>query len=152
MDNKLYYEDFEIGQQLRSPRSYTVTKDNAIRFATEYDPQVMHLDEVKAKDSIFGELVISGWHTSAISMRLKTETDLGRVAGGLVGMGLENIGWPQPVKPGDSLHIVITIIEKRLSNSRPGKGIIKYRAETYNQHDALVMEMVTAVLVPRRQA
>jgi acyl dehydratase len=150
MDKEFYYEDFAVGQQLRSKRSYTIDKNDAMAFAREYDPQVQHLDEEGAKKSLFGELVVSGWHTAAATMRLKTETDLFHVAGGLVGMGLENVRWPRPTMPGDKLHIVVTILDKRPSKSRPDKGIIKYKVETFNQHDELVMEMETAVLVPRR--
>lgn len=151
MSKEFYYEDFEIGQQFRSKRSYTIEKDSAIAFASEYDPQSHHVDEEKAKDSLFGELVVSGWHTAVASMRLKTETELFKVGGGVVGMGLESVRWPRPTRPGDSLRIVISILEKRLSNSRPDQGIIKYKVETFNQRDELVMEMVTAVLIPRRK-
>ena len=150
MSKEYYYEDFEAGQQFRSPRSYTIEKESAVAFAREYDPQSQHIDEQEAKDSIFGELVVSGWHTAAATMRLKTETELFKVANGLVGMGLENVRWPMPTRPGDTLRIVVTVMQKRLSNSRPDKGIVKYKVETFNQRDELVMEMKTAVLVPRR--
>ena len=150
MSTPLYYEDFAAGQQFSSTRSYTMHKDDAIAFAREYDPQAQHTDEEGAKESLFGELVVSGWHTAAASMRLKTETELFNVPGGVVGMGLESVRWPRPVKPGDSIHIIVTVLEKRTSSSRPEKGIIKYKVETFNQKNELVMEMITAVMVPRR--
>jgi len=152
MDKEFYYEDFEVGQQLRNRRDYTIDKESALAFAREYDPQLQHLDEEEAKASQFGALVVSGWHTAAATMRLKTETDLFKVANGLVGMGLESVRWPQPTKPGDSLRIVVTILEKRLSKSKPGFGVVKYKVETLNQRDEMVMEMVTAVLIPRRNS
>ncbi len=150
MNKELYYEDFEIGQQFKSDRSHTITRDNAIAFARMYDPQLQHIDEEAAKNTLFGKLIVSGWQTAAVTMRLKTETELFHVANGLVGMGLESVRWPRPTFPGDSLRIMITVIDKRPSTSRPDKGIVKYKVETFNQRNEMAMEMETAVIVPRR--
>ena len=73
-------------------------------FAAEFDPQPFHLDEAAASSSIFGGLVASGWHTAAMTMRLMVESDM-RIAGGLVGVGVEQIRWPQPVRPGDRIRV-----------------------------------------------
>lgn len=148
MSRELYYADFSVGQQMKSGRSITVEKADTIGFAREYDPQPYHLDEEAAKHTAVGELIASGWHTAAVSMRLKLETDLKHVAGGLLGLGVESLRWPRPTMPGDTLRIVITVLEKRLSNSKPGKGIVKYKLETFNQKDELMMEMITAIWVP----
>jgi acyl dehydratase len=148
MSRELYYNDFAVGQRMESARSITMHKADTIAFAHSYDPQPFHIDEESAKETVVGELIASGWHTAAVSMRLKLETDLRYVAGGLLGLGVENLRWPRPTMPGDTVRIVITILEKRLSNSRPDKGIIKYKLETINQNNELVMEMVTAVIVP----
>jgi acyl dehydratase len=150
MPKELYYEDFEIGQQLKSSDSYTITKESAIAFAKEYDPQAQHIDEAHAGDTTFGQLVVSGWHTAAASMRLKTMTELFDVAGGLIGIGIENIGWPRPTLPEDTLRVVVTVLEKRPSNSKPDKGLVKYKVETFNQRDELAMTMTVTVIVPRR--
>ncbi|MEJ0009673.1 MAG: MaoC family dehydratase [Alphaproteobacteria bacterium] len=151
MPNELYYEDFEVGQKFESG-TYVMDRQDIIDFAREYDPQPQHIDEEGAKASLFGTLVASGWHTAAASMRLKIESPMSRVAGGLVGMGLEEVKWPRPVYPGDELHVVVTVLEKRESKSKPGKGVIRYKVETFNQKDELVMEMRTAVIVPLRGA
>ncbi len=148
MRKKLYYEDFTTGQQLRSKSSYTISRENAIAFAREYDPQPQHMDEHEAQGTTFGNLVVSGWQTAAVSMRLKEQTGLYDVSGGLIGVGIENIRWPRPTLPGDSLHVVVTVLEKRLSKSQSGKGIIRYKVETFNQRDELAMEMTTTVIVP----
>jgi acyl dehydratase len=150
MTAPLYFEDFDVGQKLSSGR-YTITPQNAMAFAQEYDPQYFHVDEEAARQGIWGRLVVSGWQTAAVTMRLKAESTLGRVAGGLVGLGLETLAWPRPVYPGDTLHIVITIVDKRRSKSKPDKGVVRYRVETLNQQDALVMDMTTAVLMPLKQ-
>lgn len=152
MSTLLYYEDFTIDQKLESRIHYTIDRVSAIHFAKEFDPQDQHIDDEKAKDSVFGELVVSGWHTAAATMRLKTETDLARISGGLVGLGTETMRWPRPTMPGDTLRLVITIVDKRLSQSKPGMGIIKYKAETLNQKGELMMEMLTNVIVPCKQA
>ncbi len=150
MRKALYYEDFTVGQEITSSEPYEMSKEAIIAFATEFDPQPMHIDEEVAKNSLFGRLVASGWHTSSATMRLKTQTLLADLAGGLVGMGVESVRWPRPTLPGDKLRLLITILDMRESKSKPDKGIIKYKVETFNQHDELVMEMVTAVIATRR--
>lgn len=151
MKAQLHFEDFSAGQSFTAG-GYTITKESAIAFAREYDPQYFHIDEEAAKASFFGGLAVSGWQTAAASMRLKVQTDLAKVAGGLIGMGLEKLKWPRPVYPGDTLRVVITITGTRVSNSRPSHGVVQYRVETYNQRDELVLEGGTAVMVPRRSA
>ena len=147
MEKALYFEDIAIGQQFTNG-GYLITKEHAIAFARDFDPQYFHTDEDAAKHSVFGKLAASGLYTAAVSMRLKIDSPLSKVSGGLIGLGLESVKWPHPVYPQDTLRIVITITGKRLSKSSPTKGVVTYRVDTYNQHDALVMEMDTAVLVP----
>lgn len=149
MNDILYFEDFRANQTFEEG-GYVITKEAAIAFAKEFDPQYFHVDEEAAKQSFFKALAVSGWHTAAASMHLKIKSPLGRVKGGLIGMGLEKLRWPRSVYPGDTLRIVITILETRPSQSRPQLGVVQYKVETYNQHNALVMDGETAVLVPRR--
>src|SRR5579872_5735398 len=108
---ELYYEDFTVGQQFHGAHSQTMDKESIIAFAREFDPQSMHIDEAGAKKSVFGELVASGWHTAVVTMKLKTTTDLFHVPGGLVGLGIKNMRWPMPVRPGDTLRIVVTVLD-----------------------------------------
>lgn len=147
MTGELYFDDFEPGRQFLT-EGYTITKQSAVDFAREYDPQYFHVDEDAAVHSPFGRLVVSGWQTAAISMRLKAGSEMSHVAGGMVGMGIESVKWPRPVYPGDTLRLVITIVEKRRSQSKPTHGIVKYRMETFNQRDEKVLEMITAIWVP----
>jgi acyl dehydratase len=151
MSKERYYEDFEVGQQLLSRGEYLMDKESTIAFAKEFDPQPMHIDEVSSRINRFGGLIASGWHTAAATMRLKTETDLANIEGGLLGLGAEDLRWPQPTRPGDTLRLVITVLEKRLSKSKPGFGVIKYKAQTLNQRNEVAMEMTTAVLAPCRK-
>lgn len=151
MAQDLYFEDFSVGQQLPTD-TFTFSKENAVTFAKEYDPQFFHVDEEAARGSFFGKLAVSGWHTAVVTMRLKTTSKLRQVAGGLVGLGLDSMKWPRPVYPGDTVHSIITIVDKRPSKSKPAYGVVKYRVETFNQRNELVLEMVTNVIMPRREA
>lgn len=147
MAKELYFDDFEVGQAFTT-EDYTISKESSVNFAKEYDPQYFHVDEQAAANSPFGQLVTSGWQTAAVTMRLKAGCDINRVAGGLVGLGIESVKWPKPVYPGDTLRAVITIVDKRRSQSKPTHGVVKYRIETFNQKGDKVLEMVTAIWVP----
>ena len=151
MKKELYFENFAVGDVLTS-ETYTVDKEHAIAFAREYDPQAQHIDESGAENTLFGALIVSGWQTAAISMRLKMTSAFAQTPEGIIGMGLESVRWPHPVYPGDTLHITITILEMRRSNSRPDRGVVKYNLQTFNQDEVQVMEMLTAVLMPFRPA
>ena len=144
-----YLEDFEVGQVLRSAQRARVEFDDIIRFASEFDPQPFHLDEDAAKRSIFGGLAASGWHTASLTMRLLVDGDF-RIAGGLVGLGFEELRWPRPVRPGDELRVESEILEKRASKSRPNQGLLKMRHTTINQRDEPVQVSVGTLIVPRR--
>jgi acyl dehydratase len=145
----LYLEDLETGQVFRGSTRIKVTVEDIVRFAREYDPQPFHLDDKAAKESIFGGLAASGWHTAAMTMRLLVDGDC-RIAGGLIGLGFEELRWPRPVRPGDELHLQSEILEKRESKSRRDQGLIKLRNSTFNQHDEPVQVSVGTLIVPRR--
>jgi len=120
-------------------------------FAAEFDPQPFHVDEIEARDSLFGGLAASGWHTAAITMRLLVDGDL-KPAAGIIGMGFDELRWPHPVRPGDELHIESEVLEVRQSKSRPDQGLIKVRTTTFNQQNAIVQVQVGNLLVPRKFA
>jgi acyl dehydratase len=146
----LYLEDLSIGQRFRSG-SIVVDVERIKAFAAEFDPQPFHLDEAAAASSIFGGLVASGWHTLALSMRLLVDGEL-KIAGGLVGVGVEQIRWPAPVRPGDRIRVDSEVVELRPSRSNPSRGIVKFKSQTLNQHDELVMEQVATLVVPRAKS
>ncbi len=149
-DGPLYLEDLEVGQKFHSG-AVTVDVDRVKAFAAEFDPQPFHLDETAATSSIFGGLVASGWHTLAMAMRLLVDSDL-KIAGGLVGVGVESIRWPRPVRPGDRIHVEGEVIEIRESRSNPSRGVVRFKSLTLNQNDEVVMEQVATLIVPRREA
>ena len=143
-----FFEDYKVGQTFRSG-SVAVTAERIKSFAAEFDPQPFHLDEERARTSVFGGLVASGWHTAAITMRLIVDSDLGP-AGGTIGAGGE-LRWPKPVRPGDVLHIEAEVVELRPSRSRPEVGVMKVRITTYNQAGEPVQVVTPTLMVPRRQ-
>src|SRR5215831_15476283 len=115
---KRYLEDFQVGQTFSGATRIRVDAEGVKRFAAEFDPQPFHLDEAAARASPFGGLVASGWHTAAITMRLLVDSDLSP-AGGILGVGFDELKWPRPVRPGDELRAQSEILEVRPSKSRP---------------------------------
>ena len=146
-----YYEDFEPGQLYTGKKRIRVDADEIKRFAAAWDPQPFHLDEAAAAASVFGGLAASGWHTAAMTMRLFVDGDM-KVAGGLIGMGLEELRWPRPVRAGDELRVQVEVLELRPSRSRPSYGLVKVRTTTLNQRDEPVQVAVNTLFVPRRDA
>jgi acyl dehydratase len=138
-----YFEDMVVGTRTRSSRTYKVTREEVIDFASKYDPQPFHLDDEAAKATFFGRLSASGWHTSAMAMRLMVDTwkDHEPTAG-LGSPGLDELRWVKPVYPGDELTVETELIEKRRSKSRPDVGLTKSRQTVLNQHGEVVMTMI----------
>lgn len=148
MAEEHFLEDFSVGQTFKSG-FITVSADEIKAFAAQFDPQPFHLDEKAASATFFGGLVASGWHTAALTMRLIVDSEL-KIAGGSIGAGAEELRWPRPVRPGDTLHALSEVLDIRASKSRPDQGIIKMRTQTMNQDDQPVMIFVANMLVPRR--
>jgi acyl dehydratase len=151
MDNPtppLYFEDLTVGRVFRSGE-LEVTADAIKEFATKFDPQKFHLSETEAVDTVFGELVASGWHTTAMSMRLLVDGEM-RLAGGIVGASMDELRWPRPTRPGDRLSLESEIIETRTLKSRPSHGIARVKMTTTNQEHAPVLTYIASLIVPRR--
>src|SRR6188472_4405680 len=118
-----YFEDFEPGEVLELG-SRTVTEDEIIEFARQFDPQPFHLDPEAAADSVFGGLIASGWHTGAMWMRLYVDNMLGS-ASAQGSPGVEELRWLAPVRPGDTLHGRLTVLETTASERRPDRGTVR---------------------------
>jgi acyl dehydratase len=149
LTTELYFEDLHPGMKFPSIRSYKVTAEEIKAFAENYDPQPFHLDEAAGESSFFKGLAASGWLTAAVVMRLRVESI--KIAGGMIGAGVEEIRWMQPVRPGDSLHTEAEILEVRRSASRPTFGVVRSRTLTYNQREEVVMRSVVNFLAPLRE-
>ncbi len=145
---ELFFEDFYPGQTFNSVGSYKVTAEEIKDFGQRYDPQPFHIDEAAGESSFFKGLAASGWLTAAIVMRLRVQSI--QVAGGMIGAGVEEIRWTEPVRPGDSLRTEATIQEVRRSRNRPSFGVIRSRTTTYNQANQIVMIATVNFLAPLR--
>ena len=142
------FEDFPVGSRFVSRRQ-TISAEEIVEFARRYDPQPFHLS-VHPKENLLGELAASGWQTASISMRLFVETM--EVESGIIGRAIDELRWPAAVHPGDSLQVEIEILEARLSQSKPGYGLIRYRSLTKNQDDKVVQSFVALAILKTRGA
>ena len=136
---KNYWEDFRVGERVLMG-SVKVTKDDIVRFAVEYDPQVFHIDEKAGENSIFGGLIASGWHTCSLVMKMMCDSYLLDSAS-MGSPGMENIKWVKPVRPNDVLIAFRTTIETKSSRSKSDRGIVKTLFEVFNDSQELVMSM-----------
>lgn len=143
-----YFEDVGVGD-VRETGSMTVERDEVIEFAKAYDPQPFHIDEAAAKQSIFGGLIASGWHTAAMTMRLLVDSFTGKISS-TGSPGFDELRWIKPVRPGDRIRVRSTCLEKIPSQSRPTIGVCKFKTEVLNQHDETVMSLISIAMYNRR--
>jgi acyl dehydratase len=146
----LYFEDFPPGDVRESP-ARTVTREEILAFARQFDPQPFHTDDEQAKATIYGGLIASGWHTVAIYMRLMWETFLKDTAS-LGSPGVDEVRWLRPVRPGDTLRARFTVLEALPSRSKPDRGVVRSLSEVFNQHGEVVMTLRGLGLFGRRPA
>ena len=137
--SELHFEDLAIGQTLNL-RAYKMTKDEIISFAEQYDPQPFHLDEKAGAESVFGELVASGWHTTSVYIYLLTVTFFNETSL-LAGKKMPKLVWPTPVRPGDVLTGKVQIVAKTSSDSHTNWGDVNYRVVGTNQNKDTVIQM-----------
>jgi acyl dehydratase len=145
---KYYFEDFQPGQ-VREVAAPVLTERDIIEFARVYDPQPFHIDAEAAKGSFFGGVIASGWQTACIAMRLICDLYLLEAAS-LGSPGIDELRWTKPVRPGDSLLLKMTVLETKISRSRPKMGSVRSRWDVYNQHGEQVMHMTGWGLFARR--
>lgn len=147
MNELLYLDDLKVGQIFTSP-THALDAAQIKAFANQFDPQPFHTDEAAAKDTFFGGLAASGWHTAAITMKLLASTKPG-IAGGLIGAGGE-IAWPRPTRPDDVLQVTSEILEVKPSRSKPERGMAVMRSETKNQRGEVLQILTSRLIVPKR--
>ncbi|HTW86099.1 MAG TPA: MaoC family dehydratase [Candidatus Sulfotelmatobacter sp.] len=134
-----YFEDYVPGSSAELG-ALTVDQDEIIEFARRYDPQPFHTDPEAAKATPYGGLIASGWHTSAMMMRMVVEHFVdGETSLGSPGLG--PIRWLRPVRPGDVLRVRATVLEARRSQSKPDRGTITIEVDVVNQNDEVVMKV-----------
>lgn len=134
------FEQFKSGLVV-SAGPYAITDDEIVKFASAYDPQWFHVDHEKAKEGRWNGLIASGWHTCAIAMRLACDAALN--GGDSWGSpGVEYLKWTHPVRSGDSLTFVATVIDARRSATRERLGVVKWRWQLFNQQMTEVLDLV----------
>jgi acyl dehydratase len=136
---KYYWEDMPVGST-RDLGTITPTPEEIVAFATQFDPQPFHLDEEAAKQSVFGGLCASGWHTCSMAMRLMV-TNFLLESSSQGSPGLENIKWLKPVFPGDTLRLQHTVIESRPMTKRLDVGLVRTVWAMFNQRGEQVLHM-----------
>jgi len=146
--NDRYFEDYVPGR-IYEFGTIAVNQAEIIEFAQRFDPQYFHTDPEKAKTSRFGGLVASGWHTTGLAMRLFVEHFVSHVAS-LASPGVDEVRWPNPVRPGDTLRVRVTVLDSRSSLSKPDRGVVRNRIEAFNQRDEPVLSMVGISIIGRR--
>jgi acyl dehydratase len=144
-----YLDDLAPGQRFVGSTRLQVDAERIKSFAAEFDPQPFHLDDEAARATLFRGLAASGWHTAALTMRLLVDNEF-QLAGGIIGAGFDELRWPLPVRPGDTLRVECEVLEVRPSKSRPEQGLVKLRTTTFNQNDQPVQISVGNLVVPRR--
>jgi acyl dehydratase len=143
-----YFEDFSVGEEAISP-GVTLTEAGIVDFALKYDPQRFHISREAAEQSPYGGLIASGFQTMCLGFRMFY--DLGFITEtGLGSPGIDELRWPAPVRPGDTLRTKVVIRDKRESKSRPDRGIVHLAFTVVNQRDEAVMTFTTIAFVKRR--
>jgi acyl dehydratase len=144
-----YLEDFQVGEAIAAPDAYQMTPERITAFASEYDPQGIHLDPDVAAREMFGGIVASGWHSLSATMRLMVGSRLFD-AGPIVGVGVDRLRYLQPVRAGDILRARGEVIEVRPSRSHSDRGYVVMRVVTLRQDGVPVLTQDWTLLVPRR--
>jgi acyl dehydratase len=140
-----YFEDYPVGAVFTGG-PLAVSEADILEFAERWDPQAMHIDRAAARNGQFGGLIASGWHTGAMMMRLLVEHFISPM-GNLASPGVDELRWLLPVRPGDALTLRVTVLEARLSRSRPDQGVLKSLVEMINQRREVVMSLKPISLV-----
>ena len=143
-----YFEDYTPGA-VYEYGYITVSEADILDFARAFDPQPIHVDPAFAAQGPFGGLIASGWHTAGIMMRLFADHCLSRVAS-LASPGIDELRWPAPVRPGDSLWLRATFVETRRSRSKPDRGLVRTEAELINQNDQVVLTLTAMNIIRAR--
>lgn len=145
----IYLDDLSVGDLFKSGE-HAMDEAQITAFAAQFDPQPFHLDDAAARETLFGGLAASGWHTAAVTMRLQVTSGL-PIAGGIIGAGGE-LTWPRPTRATDVLRVVSEVMQIQPSKSKPDRGMVTVRSETRNQHGDVLQLSTVRIVVPRRPA
>jgi acyl dehydratase len=142
-----YFEDIKVGDSQKAG-PYSVSKDEIIQFAKQFDPRPFHIDEEAAARSVFAGLSASAAHTFAIFISLTNELEPPIRA--IAGLGYDELRLPNAVRPRDDLYLEATALEKRESKSRPDRGVLRGQLRLPNQKGETVLQCISTTFVARR--
>jgi acyl dehydratase len=131
------FEDMVVGTAIEIGK-HTFTREEIVEFAQKFDPQPFHLDEAAAAESPFRGLVASGWHTCSVMMGMLVRKVLSDSTS-MGSPGIDEIRWLKPVRVGDTITMTNAVLDKRVSESKPDRGIVSTRWEGINQHGETVI-------------
>jgi len=143
-----HFEDFVVGETI-DHGTRTVSADDIVAFARQFDPQPFHVDVDAPETASLGGLIASGWHIATIFMRMMCDSFL-LDSSSMGSPGIETLKWVQPVRPGDALAARSIVIDARASQSRPDRGIVRFRHELADGDGAIVMWFENPVMFGRR--
>ncbi|MBI2750265.1 MAG: MaoC family dehydratase [Burkholderiales bacterium] len=146
---EFYWEDFPVGL-VRETGRHTFSEEEIVAFARQYDRQRYHVDPASARETIFGGLIASGWHTCAIAMRLMCDAYLTRSAC-LGSPGLDSLKWLRPVRSGEGITFRSRVLVSRPSSSKPELGLTKFLWDAVNADGEIVLAMEGWQLFERRR-
>jgi acyl dehydratase len=144
-----YLEDFTVGEVITAQETFEMTPERIAAFASEFDPQPIHLDPAAAAESMFGGIIASGWHSLTATMRMIVRSNIFDGAP-VVGVGIDNLRYLKPVYPGDVLRAEAEVLETRPSTTRPDRGYLRLQIRTYRANGEQVLTQDWLVLAPRR--
>jgi acyl dehydratase len=134
-----YFEDYREGETFEFG-DYQVTQEEIIEFATRFDPQPFHISQQAASETIFGGLIASGWMTASIGMRMLVDHFISAKSS-MGSPGVDELRWPKPVRPGDRLRMRVSILNTRISQTKPDRGVLQFYEEMLNQNNEVVMTL-----------
>ena len=145
-----YLEDLAVGERKESGW-FELTEEESMQFAGRYDPQPMHIDRAAAEIGPLRGLTASGWQTTAIVMRLITDA---RPFGStpVLGLGVDELRWPTPLRPGDTIRAETEVLSITPSRSKPEFGVVRMQITARNQRGEVVLKMIPNLWIPRRRS
>lgn len=146
--NIKYWEDFPVGLVSEFGQK-KVCEDEVIEFATDFDPQLFHIDKAAAKDHFFGGIIASGWHTGSMLMRMIVDEQIANSTS-MGSPGIDQLRWKSPVRPGEALKVRSEVTEAVPSKSKPDRGMVTFSYIVFNQDDEIKMTMTSKIMFGRR--
>lgn len=150
MAQDFWFEDFTAGRRFET-RGVTLSESQILDFAWQWDPQPFHIDMEASSSWGYGGLIASGFHTLCAAFRMVVQEGI-FTAASLGSPGIDKLRWVRPVRPGDTIHTELEVLEARASQSKPDRGIVTLLYRVSNQRGEEVMRLEAVQILRRRPA